>query len=51
MAIGSTPTITLGSIKRRAKQIRKNQGISHVAALDVAAQYEGYQSWAPPKTG
>lgn len=36
---------TLGGIKRLAKQIKRLEGITHTAALDVASQSAGYQNF------
>lgn len=36
---------TVSGIKSLAKQIRKRNGLTHAAALDVAAKQAGFASW------
>lgn len=41
-----TPPSTLKGIKRLAKAIKKEQGVTHTTALTMAANKAGYQNYS-----
>jgi hypothetical protein len=38
-------TFTLANIKKRAKKVKKEKGITHIAALEILARENGFANW------
>lgn len=38
--------INLERLRREAKRFKKERGITHTAALDIAARQHGHDTWA-----